>query len=152
MGIGSWISGQVSAATEQGALLASRFNDKQTAEALVAIMTGCANADGELEDTERKKLAQAFDKHPILSRFDKSVLNRKFVQLNEGFVLDVDEGLAMCLKELDDVADAAQDKREAIMRMGKAAAAADGDVEPAERVFLTKCAKRLYLDPAEFGL
>lgn len=146
------VSGALANVSPGAAMAVARFNDRQTAEAVVAIMVGTSWADGQREPEEDAKIRMAFAKHPILSKFDQTALMRKFVELNDGFALDVEDGLANCLKELRDIAGKDVEKSKAVMRMGKAAAMADGEAEPAERGFLARCAKELFLDPAEFGL
>lgn len=132
---------------------AARFKDKETAEAIVAIMTGVAHADGELEDAERKKMMQAFSGHPILSQYEISVLTKKFSELCGQFSLDTDLGLDACIKELQDVGSrATQEKRITILRLGIATAKADGEIEPAERAFLARCCSTLGVQASEVGL
>lgn len=132
---------------------AQRFNDKETAEAVVAIMAGVAFADGELEETERKKMAAAFGTHPLLSQFDMSMLTTKFNELSAQFSLDVDIGHDACIKELKDVGSrAGMDKRVTILRLGVVSAKADGEIEPQERAFLVRCAQTLGVELAEVGL
>lgn len=135
----------------QGA--AERFRDKETAEAVVAIMTGVAYADGELEDSEKAKMSQAFRTHPLMSQFDTGQLMAKFSELSGQFALDVAIGQDACLKELKDVGTRApMEKRVVILRLGVAAAKADGEIEPAERDFLRRCAETLNVQLAEVGL
>lgn len=124
----------------------SKFKDKETAEAVVAIMTGTAYADGELEDAEKKKLIAAFRVNPVLKQFDTSVLLRKFNELSEQAEFDHEVGLDACIKEIRDVSVSAdEEKRLAILRMGVAAAKADGEIEPAEVKFLQRAALQLGL-------
>jgi tellurite resistance protein TerB len=131
----------------------ARFRDKETAEAIVAVMTGVAFADGELEEAEQRKLAAAFQHHPILSQFDTAVLTDKFDQLVKQFSLDTDLGLSACLKELKDIARRAKHEQKIIvMQLGLASAKADGEIEPAERAFLARCADSLGVRLAEIGL
>lgn len=130
----------------------ARFNDRETAEAIVAIMTGCAYADGELEPAEHAKLAKAFTVSPILKQFDQGVLIAKFKALDVQFEFDVGMGTAACLKELADIAQANEDKRTAVLRMGMAAAMADGELESAERAFLIRAADVLGVPASAVGL
>jgi len=131
---------------------AARYRDKQTAEAVVAVMTGVAFADGELEEGEKAKMTQAWRSHPIMSQFELGVLTGKFSQLSGQFALDTDLGLDACLKELEDIKAAPMEKRVVVMRLGIAAAKADGEIEPAERAFLQRCAQTLGIDLREVGL
>lgn len=137
-----------------GAAEFAKFRDKEAAEAVVAIMTGAAYADGELEAVERAKLAKAFGINPTLKQFDTSVLLAKFNELAEQYDFDTGIGEATALKELRDLAaqGAAEDKRLAVLRMGMAAAMADGELEEAEAAFLRKAASALGLHASQVGL
>lgn len=131
----------------------SRFNDKEAAEGVVAIMIGTANADGEFEAEEKQKFIKAMDVNPVLKQFDKSVLIAKANALQAEFDFDTEIGIAACLKELREAARGAdEEKRLAIARMGVAAAKADGEIEPAERVFLVKACDALNISPSQVGL
>lgn len=132
---------------------AKKFGDKQTAEAIVAVMTGTAFADGTLESEEKAKLVAAFKINPILKQYPTAVLIAKFNELAEQAEFDNDTGLDACIKEVQDVARSANDeKRAAIMRMGIAAAKADGEIEPAERAFLARVANVLGVNARDFGI
>ena len=132
---------------------ASRYKDKETAEAIVAIMTGVAYADGELEKEEKAKMAGAFRINPILSQFDFSTLTKKFDELSAQCEFDADMGLDACLKELKDVgSNATMEKRVTIMRLGVASAKADGEIEDKERQFLARCGEVLGVQLSEVGL
>lgn len=137
-----------------GAAEFGRFRDKEAPEAVVAIMTGASYADGELEASEQAKLAKAFGVNPVLKQFDASVLLAKFNELKEQYEFDVGIGEAAALKELRDLAaqGAPEDKRLAVLRMGMAAAMADGELEDAEAAFLRKAAKALGLHASQVGL
>lgn len=116
----------------------AKFNSRETAEAMVAVMLGVASADGEIEKSELEKIKLSFTVHPILKMFDQTVLMRKFTELGVQFQMSVDIGQQACLDELEDVVrkDIPYDQRVAILRLGVMTAKADGEVEPAEREFL----------------
>jgi tellurite resistance protein len=152
MGLFSGLTSAAGGLFGDATAIASRYQDRQTAEALVAVLIGAAMADGEKEAGEIEKIRAAFTKHPVLKQYDSSFLNKKLTDLLDGFSLDTAEGLSGCLKELRDIADKPSDQREAVMRMGAMIAKADGEVEGSERDFLRDCAATLYLDPAKFGL
>ncbi len=137
-----------------GAAEFAKFRDKEAAEAVVAIMAGAAFADGEMEAAERAKLAKAFGINPVLKQFDTSVLLAKFNELAEQYEFDTGIGEAAALKELRELAaqGAAEDKRLAVLRMGMAAAMADGELEEAEATFLRKAASALGLHSSQVGL
>lgn len=133
---------------------AAKYADRETAEAIVAVMTGCAYADGALEPEEKAKLAGAFKINPILKQYETGVLLAKHNELAEQCEFDIEIGLDACLKELNDVARKGADegKRLAILKLGVASAKADGEVEPAEREFLTRACRVLGLQPSQVGL
>ncbi len=133
---------------------AQKFNDKETAEAIVAIMTGCAYSDGHFEEAEKQKFIAAMKVNPILKRFQTSELMTKFNELAQQCDFDPEVGGEACLKELADVArrGATEEKRIAILRMGVASAKSDGEIEPAERAFLIKAADALGIQFSQVGL
>jgi tellurite resistance protein TerB len=135
------------------AAAANKFKDKETAEAIVAVMTGTAYADGTLEPEEREKIKAAIKVNPVLKQFDASMLTTKFFALSEQCEFDPDFGKDMCLKELKDVGQhAPEEKRIAILRMGVAAARADGEIEDDEVVFLRRACSALGIAPSQVGL
>lgn len=139
------------ASTDTAAAL-DRFKDKQTAEAMVAILTGTSFADGELEAAEKKKIIDNFNLNPMLKKFDNGILLSKFNELSSHFTLDIDEGHEACLKELRDISGKPVEQKQAIMRAGAMAAKADGDFEQSERVFLGRCCDVLGLSREDFNL
>lgn len=129
-----------------------RYNDKESAEAMVAILLGTSYADGDLEPAEKTKIVDNFKKNPLLKKYDYNVLQTKYNFLMGAFDLDVIEGEEACLKELREVAKSPIEKKQAIMRAGAMAAKADGDFEESEKVFLGKCCDALGLTRSDFGL
>ncbi len=132
----------------------AKFNDKESAEAVVAVMCGTSHADGELEDAEKKKFIAGISVNPILKQFDQSVLIGKWSSLSAQFDFDTDIGLDACIKELEDVKrrGTPEEKRIAILRMGVASAKSDGEIEPAERAFLLRASAALDIAPSQIGL
>ncbi len=137
-----------------GAAEFAKFRDREAAEAVVAIMTGTSYADGEFEAAEKAKFVKALSINPVLKQFDTGVLLAKHRELAEQYEFDTGIGEAAALKELRDLAEqgAPEDKRLAVLRMGMAAAMADGELEEAEAAFLRKAAKALGLDASQVGL
>jgi tellurite resistance protein TerB len=132
----------------------TKFNDRETAEAIVAIMCGTAYADGEMEMKEKNKFKDALSVNPILKQFDTSVLISKWDALSRQCEFDTDVGADACVKELTDVSKrgANEEKRIAILRMGVAAAKSDGEIEPTERAFLSRAATALGIATDQVGL
>lgn len=132
---------------------ASKWRDKETAEAMVAVMCAVAHADGALEAQEKAKFASMITTHPILKQFDRGVLVAKWNDLCQLYELDADIGHDAALKELTDVSkNSPEQKRIAIIRLGVAAAKADGDFEAEERLILVRCCQALAVSPADIGL
>ena len=131
----------------------AKFNDKETAEGIIAVMVGTAYADGELEASEKDKIVKALRVNPILKQFDQSILIAKFNELDEQCQFDAGVGQDACVKELREAAKGApEEKRIAIARMGVAAAKADGELEPAEADFLRRACEALSVSPSQVGL
>jgi tellurite resistance protein len=132
----------------------SKFSDKETAEAVVAIMCGTSYADGELQASEKEKFTKALSISPILKQFDKSILIAKWNELATQLEFDIDVGIEACIKELQDVVrkGSSEEKRIAILRMGVAAAKSSGEIDPAERAFLANAASTLGVALSQIGL
>lgn len=147
--LGGWIKGSVDDLKAQ----AQKFADKETAEAIVAIMTGVAYADGEFEPQEKEKFKAALGMNPLLKQFEVGTLLAKHNELVATYEFDIDMGHDAALKELRDVGSRApHEKRLLILRLGVAAARADGEIEPQEIEFLRRCAEALGLSLSEVGL
>lgn len=134
---------------------ASRFNDRETAEAVVAAMVGVAYADGQMEDAEKEKIKKAFAVNPILKQFPQATLVSKFSELSGLCEFDAGDGQDACIKELRDVGvkEGNYDKRKNILRMAIAVAKADAEgMEDAEHAFLLRCCAEMDVAPAEVGI
>lgn len=146
------MSGFFSSLLADAKAAAGRLNDKQSAEAIVAIMVGTAYADGEFEPGEKSKLARAIEASPVLKQFEQGMLRAKCRELETEFEFDTIVGTAACLKELTDVAREPEEKRLAILRMGYVSAKADGELEASELAFLARAAAALGVSPSQIGL
>lgn len=123
---------------------ASRMVNRETAEAIVAVMTGVAYADGTFEPKEREKMVNAFRVHPVLAMFETRTLMEKFQELELCFTLDAALGHDACLKEIRDTAKrASEEQRLMILRIGLMVAKADGELEQEELAFLLRAAEVL---------
>lgn len=135
-------------AGELGALV-GRYNNKETAEAIVAVMCGVTYADGEAKPAEKAKFAAAIRINPILKQFDATLLLKKWNDLAEQCEFDGASGLDACLKELADVAGAEKPQKVIILKLGMAAAKADGDAGAQEQRFIDRAAAVLCVDLSE---
>lgn len=129
-------------AAEVGAAV-HKVENRDFMEAVIGIMVLVAYADGECETQELDKLTQVIDTLPELQGFGPELgktVNKFVGYMNIGF----DLGKNRIMKELRDIK-ADERQKEDILALGMVAAAADGDVEPAERAILEQVAR-------EFGL
>jgi tellurite resistance protein len=120
-------------------------------EAVLAAAALVANADGELEDSEKQKVLKIVGNHPVLSKFYKqndieAVAETMFKRAKDA------SGRQQLARELDDIKsrpDAAQ-MSEDIYLIALDIANADGELEPEEEVVLKKIAARLGVDASKF--
>lgn len=130
---------------------ANYSENKDYLEAVCAASALVAFADGELEDGERSKVVSVLANHPVLGKmYDRNAIeataDTMFKRAKDA------SGRQSLARELDDIkgrADGAQ-MSEDVYLIAVDVSAADGEVEPEEKVALEKIAKRLGVDPAKF--
>lgn len=130
---------------------ANYSENKDYLEAVVAAAALVANADGELEDAERQKIAKVINNHPTLSKFYKQndieqTIDVMFRRVKDG------SGRQQLALELDDIKTRPEGRQMAndVYLIAKDIAMADGQMEPEEEVVLQKIANRLGVDTTQF--
>lgn len=138
--------------------LLSRFTGKKAAafkaevkklenrDLLEAIVGGClliAAADGEIEDSEVKKIDTLLRTNKNLEHFGSEItelVNRFSERLQSGYRV----AKAEILREISDIKDDSQQKEDVLLNI-LTIAEADGEIEPAEQKELELVAQRLGL-------
>ena len=125
--------------------------NKDFLEAVCAASALVAAADGDIEESERRKVVSIVTNHSQLSKlYQQSVIEQTadtmFKRAKDS------SGRQQLARELDDIktrpggAQMAED----VYLIAKDIAMADGEIEPEEDVVLKKIASRLGVDPANF--
>ncbi len=152
-----WIQSKVEGGKSWMDETSARLGSKEDAEAIVAVMTGVAFSDGELEEAEKQKLFKSFGAHPVLSKHSSMDLGKKYKEIISAYDIDIEVGKAAVRKEFQDVLSkmgSSPDRERAlgILRMGVAAARSDGEIEATERDFISELATMAGIQPKELGL
>jgi tellurite resistance protein len=124
--------------------------NKDYLEAVCAAAALVANADGEIEDSEKSKAVRVISNHPVLSKFYKQndieqTSDQMFKRAKDA------SGRQQLARELDDIKgrDGGQ-MAEDVYLVALDVANADGELEPEEEVVLKKIASRLGVDASKF--
>ncbi|MFG1465223.1 TerB family tellurite resistance protein [Xanthobacter sp. DSM 24535] len=124
--------------------------NKDYLEAVCAASALVANADGEIEDSERSKVTRILTNHPVLGKMYQQ--NQIEVTAETMFKRAKDaSGRQALARELDDIKgrDGGQ-MAEDVYLVAVDVANADGEVEPQEAEILKKIASRLNVDTSKF--
>lgn len=109
-----------------------------------------AAADGEIEESELKKLDELIRSNPALQHFGNEItqtLNRFKAQLDANFQV----GRLSIKRELADIKNVPSDAEEAFVNM-IAIASSDGEIEPAEMKVLAEVGGWFGLRPQDYGV
>lgn len=131
---------------------ANYSQNKDYLEAVCAASALVAFADGELEEVEKSKVISLLSNHSTLGKmYDRPTIeNTAEVMFKRAKDSSGRQSLA---RELDDIKGRADGKQmaEDVYLIAVDVSAADGEVEPEEKVVLEKIAKRLGVDPNDFS-
>ncbi len=130
---------------------ANYSENKDYLEAVCAASALVAYADGDLEDSEKAKVISIVSNHPTLGKmYDRNTIEATAeTMFKRAKDASGRQGLA---RELDDIkgrpngAQMAED----VYLIAVDVSAADGEVEPEEKIVLEKIAARLGVDPKQF--
>lgn len=118
-------------------------------EAVLAAAALVANADGDIEDTERAKVVKVVSNHPTLSKFYKQNDIEQVAETMFRRAKDV-SGRQQLARELDDIKGRDATMADDVYLVAQDIALADGELEPQEADVLAKIANRLGVDPKKF--
>lgn len=120
-------------------------------EAVLAAAALVAAADGDIEESERRKVISVISNHPQLSKLYSSQIVEQTAEVMFKRAKDF-SGRQLLARELDDIKnrpDGAQMAEDAYM-IALDIAHSDGELEPAEQEVLKKLATRLNVDASKF--
>lgn len=125
--------------------------NKDFLEAVLAASALVAAADGDIEESERRKVISVISNHPQLSKLYSTQVIEQTAETMFKRAKDA-SGRQMLARELDDVKgrpDGAQMAEDAYL-IAQDIAYSDGELEPAEADVLKKLAARLSIDTSKF--
>lgn len=150
----NWLKNTIGGGADALAAEYARYNSREDAEAIVAVMTGVALVEGGMDQSERAKLLGSFAIHPVLKLHSPKALYDKVQVICAAWDMDLILGKEAVFAEVRDVLRKSPDRDRflGILRMGVASARADGEISDAEKRFLGEVASLAGVTLAEVGL
>ncbi|MFF9373034.1 tellurite resistance TerB family protein [Streptomyces griseoluteus] len=148
-----WDRIKESAATMQTQLVA-RKNDLKSGAFRDASMAMCAlvaAADGTVDPSERRRVAQLIAGNEVLQNFDATDLQRRFEDNLGKLTADYDFGKVSVLQEIAKAKKKPAEAR-AVIQIGIVIGGADGDFDKDEQAVVREACFALDLPPHEFDL
>lgn len=148
-----WDRIKESASTMQTQLVAKKNDLKSGAfrDASMAMCALVAAADGTIDPSERRRVAELIMSNEVLQNFPADDLQRRFEANLDKLVADFDFGKVSVLQE---VAKAKKKENEAraVVQIGIVIGGADGHFDPTEQGVVREACLMLGLSPHEFDL
>ncbi|MDH6699741.1 tellurite resistance TerB family protein [Streptomyces griseoviridis] len=148
-----WDRIKESASTMQTQLVAKKNDLKSGAfrDASMAMCALVAAADGTIDPSERRRVAQLIAGNEVLQNFPADDLRRRFEQNLDKLTADFDFGKVSVLQEIAKAKKKPAEAR-AVIQIGIVIGGADGDFDPTERAVVREACFTLDLPPHEFDL
>ncbi|MEV8599025.1 TerB family tellurite resistance protein [Streptomyces griseoviridis] len=148
-----WDRIKESASTMQTQLVAKKNDLKSGAfrDASMAMCALVAAADGTIDPSERRRVAQLIASNEVLQNFPADDLRRRFEQNLDKLTADFDFGKVSVLQEIAKAKKKPAEAR-AVIQIGIVIGGADGDFDPTERAVVREACFTLDLAPHEFDL
>ncbi len=142
-----------SAQTMQTQLVAKKNDLKSGAfrDASMAMCALVAAADGTVDPTERRRVAQLIATNEVLQNFAADDLQRRFDGYLDKLTADFDFGKVSVLQEVGKVKKKPTEAR-AVVQIGIVIGGADGDFDKTEQALVREVCFALGIAPAEFDL
>ncbi|MGW1227771.1 tellurite resistance TerB family protein [Streptomyces sp. NPDC001515] len=148
-----WDRIKESASTMQTQLVAKKNDLKSGAfrDASMAMCALVAAADGTIDPSERRRVAQLIMSNEVLQNFDATDLQRRFEANLDRLVADFDFGKVSVLQEIAK-AKKKENEARAVIQIGIVIGGADGDFDQKEQAVVREACLMLGLAPHEFDL
>ncbi|MFE2429439.1 tellurite resistance TerB family protein [Streptomyces sp. NPDC059373] len=148
-----WDRLKESASTMQTQLNAKKNDLKSGAfrDASMAICALVAAADGSIDPTERRRVAQLIATNEVLQNFPADDLQRRFDDYLNKLTADFDFGKVSVLQEVAKAKKKPAEAR-AVIQIGIVIGGADGNFDKDEQAVVREACYTLDLSPAEFDL
>ncbi|MFD8571546.1 tellurite resistance TerB family protein [Streptomyces sp. NPDC059639] len=148
-----WDRIKESASTMQTQLVAKKNDLKSGAfrDASMAMCALVAAADGTIDPSERRRVAQLIMSNEVLQNFPADDLQRRFEANLDKLTADFDFGKVSVLQEVAKTKKKEAEAR-AVIQIGIVIGGADGDFDATERAVVREACQMLGLAPHEFDL
>ncbi|MEW2497663.1 TerB family tellurite resistance protein [Streptomyces nodosus] len=148
-----WDRIKESASTMQTQLVAKKNDLKSGAfrDASMAMCALVAAADGTVDPSERRRVAQLIAGNEVLQNFPADDLRRRFEDNLDKLTADFDFGKVSVLQEIAKAKKKPAEAR-AVIQIGIVIGGADGDFDKDERAVVREACFALDLPPHEFDL
>ncbi|OAR22666.1 Tellurite resistance TerB [Streptomyces sp. ERV7] len=148
-----WDRFKESASTMQTQLLAKKNDLKSGAfrDASMAMCALVAAADGTVDPSERRRVAQLISTNEVLQNFPADDLQRRFDDYLDKLTADFDFGKVSVLQEVAKAKKKPAEAR-AVIQIGIVIGGADGDFDKTEQAVVREACYALGLAPSEFDL
>ncbi|MFF7145063.1 MULTISPECIES: tellurite resistance TerB family protein [Streptomyces] len=148
-----WDRIKESASTMQTQLVAKKNDLKSGAfrDASMAMCALVAAADGTVDPSERRRVAQLIAGNEVLQNFPADDLRRRFEDNLDKLTADFDFGKVSVLQEIGKAKKKPAEAR-AVIQIGIVIGGADGDFDKDERAIVREACFALDLPPHEFDL
>ncbi|MFI9026786.1 tellurite resistance TerB family protein [Streptomyces sp. NPDC053560] len=142
-----------SAQTMQTQLVAKKNDLKSGAfrDASMAMCALVAAADGTVDPSERRRVAQLIMSNEVLQNFPADDLQRRFDGYLDKLIADFDFGKVSIMQEIGKVKKKPTEGR-AVIQIGIVIGGADGDFDKTEQAVVRDVCFALDIPPAEFDL
>lgn len=124
-----------------------KFTSKDNLDRATAVCVLVAYADGDCSSDEKQKALKGLTMK--MPQFSADDVKQSFMKNAESMDFDVNMGTDEILKKIEG---AQADEANFLIRLGAAVGGADGDFDDDEKAVLAKAARRMHLDPQEYGL
>ena len=147
----NWLKENITKARENLTAEVSKFKNREFMEAVVSGCAMIAAADGTVDSTEKKKMADFIERSDELKHFDIRKVIEVFNKSIGDFEFDYHIGKTNALKTIGKIR-GKDDQARVLVRVVCAIGAADGDFDDDEKGAVREIAQDLGLDPKEFDL
>jgi tellurite resistance protein TerB len=130
---------------------ASKFKNKDFANASMAVCALLAAADGKIDPEERRKVAALITSNDVLSIFPASDLRDNFDRYCDKLTSDFDFGKIECIQAIAKLKKK-EDQARAIIQIGIIIGGADGNFDAEERAVVKDVCNAVGISPGEFDL
>ena len=130
---------------------AKKFNNKDFANATMAMCALIAAADGKVDPAERSKVAALITSNDVLSIFPASELRERFDHYLDKLANDYDFGKVEAVQALGKLRKK-DDQARAVIQIGIIIGGADGTFDDHERAAVKQACQAVGIPPADFDL